>query len=132
MDERGKNYQEWIKKAENDLKAAAAIWNYYEKPPTDMVCYHCHQVVEKALKGYLLFREGTLPKIHDLVALLNHCLQKDISLEFLKQNIAILNQYYIETKYPLDEPIEYSKDEAKEALNKASFVFEAIKKKINL
>jgi HEPN domain-containing protein len=44
----------------------------------------------------------------------------------------ILNQHYIETKYPLDEPIEYSKEEAKEALNKASVVFDAIKKKIDL
>jgi HEPN domain-containing protein len=116
MDEKVKNYQEWIKKAENDLMAAQAIWNYYEKPPTDTICYHCHQVAEKALKGYLIFKEGTFLRIHDLVALLNLCLQKDQSLEFLKQNIAILNQYYIETKYPLDEPIEYSRDEAKEAL----------------
>ena len=33
MDEKGKNYQEWIKKAENDLMAAQAIWNYYDPPP---------------------------------------------------------------------------------------------------
>ena len=83
------------------------------------------------MKGYLIFREDTFHKIHDLVALLNLCLQKDKSLEFMKQNIAILNRYYIETKYPLDKPIEYSKDEAKEALNKASVVLEAIKKKFN-
>lgn len=42
----------------------------------------------------------------------------------------MLNKYYVEAKYPPDMPIDYPKKEAKEAINKARFVFGAIKKKI--
>ena len=52
---------DWLLKAENELKAAKAIYNYYEEPPTDMVCYHCHQTAEKALKGYLVYRQINFP-----------------------------------------------------------------------
>jgi len=60
MDKNSKNYQDWLKKAGNDLKAAEAIIEYYEEPPTDTVCYHCHQTAEKSLKGYLVFQEFIL------------------------------------------------------------------------
>lgn len=43
-----KNYQDWLLKAENDLRAAEGIFGYYEQPPTDTICYHCHQVAEKS------------------------------------------------------------------------------------
>ena len=130
MDKNSKNYQDWLLKAENDLKAAEGIYGYYEKPPTDTICYHCHQVAEKSLKSYLVFREIIFHKIHDLIALLNLCLTKGKTLDFLRGNLEVLNQYYIETKYPLDMPIDYSKEEAKEAINKARFILETIKDKI--
>ena len=47
MDKNSKNYHDWVIKAENDLKASIAIYEYYEDPPTDMICYHCHQTAEK-------------------------------------------------------------------------------------
>ena len=132
MDKDSKNYQDWFLKAENDLRAAEAILEYYEQPPTDTICYHCHQVAEKSLKGYLVFHELVFHKIHDLIALLNLCLAKDKSLDILRENLEILNQYYTETKYPPDMPIDYSKEEAREATDKAKSVFEMIKERIVL
>lgn len=132
MDKDSKNYQDWLLKAGNDLKAAEAILRYYEQPPTDTICYHCHQTAEKSLKGYLIFRNVIFHRIHDLIALLNLCLIKDKSLDNLRENLEILNQYYIEAKYPPDMPINYSKEEAEEAMNKAEFVFRTIKDKMNI
>ncbi len=109
------NYQDWIEKAVNELRAAVAILEYYEEPPTDTICYHCHQVVEKSLKAFLIRNSGELPHIHDLVGLLNRCLKIDSSLSKLKKTVFVLNQYFIEAKYPLDEPIVYSRDEAETA-----------------
>ena len=120
---------DWLLKAENELKAAKAIYNYYEEPPTDMVCYHCHQTAEKALKGYLVYRQINFPKIHDLVALLNLCAPNDKSLQLFKDDMKVLNQYYIEAKYPPDMPIVYSKEEAKEAINKATRVLKTVRTK---
>ena len=130
MDKNSRNYQDWLLKAENDLKAAEGILGYYEQPPTDTICYHCHQVAEKSLKSYLVFQEIIFHKIHDLIALLNLCLAKDKSLDTLRENLEVLNQYYIETKYPQDLPIDYPKEEAKEAVAKAKIVIKMIKDKI--
>jgi len=127
MGKNSKNSQDWLLKAENDLKSAKGIWGYYEKPPTDTICYHCHQTTEKALKGFLIYTKGEFTKIHDLIALLNLCLLKDKSLKILRDAVKTLNKYYIEAKYPLDMPIDYPKQEAEEAIEKAEFVLNAIK-----
>jgi HEPN domain-containing protein len=124
------HYYDWLSKAENDLKAAKAIYEYYEMPPTDTICYHCHQVAEKSLKAYLIFQETTFHKIHDLIALLNLCLAKDTTLDFLRDDLEILNQYYIETKYPPDMPIDFPKEEAGEAIKKAQIIAKTISDKI--
>lgn len=131
MDKNSKNYHNWLTKAENDLKASRAILEFYEHPPTDTICYHCHQVAEKSLKCYLVFQKITFHKIHDLIALLNLCLEKDKTLDLLREDLDILNQYYIETKYPPDMPIDFSKAEASDAINKAKVVFNTIKNKIS-
>lgn len=130
MDKNSKIYQDWLLKAENDLKAAEGIFGYYEQPPTDTICYHCHQVAEKSLKGYLVFQGIIFHKIHDLITLLNLSLTKDKTLDFLREYLDVLSQYYIETKYPLDTPIDYSKEEAKKAIDKARLIFRTIKGKI--
>lgn len=130
MDKNSMNYHDWLLKAENDLKAAEAILGYYEQPPTDTICYHCHQVAEKSLKGHLVFQKVIFHKIHDLIALLNLCLVKDKSLDTLREKLEILNQYYIEARYPPGMPIDYPKEEAKEAIKRAKFVIKTIRDKI--
>lgn len=97
--------RDWLWKAENDLKAAKAISHYYEDPPTDTICYHSHQVVEKCLKAVLLFFDADLVKVHDLIEILNLCIQHEPDLNAFRESLETLNQYYIEAKYPLDHPI---------------------------
>jgi len=58
-------------------------------------------------------------------------LAKDKTLDILREDIEILNQYYIETKYPPDMPIEYPKEEAREAVDKAKVIFNTIKDKMS-
>ena len=130
MNKNSKNYHDWVIKAGNDLKAAIAIYEYYEDPPTDMICYHFHQAAEKSLKGFLVFHKTKLHKIHDLIALLNICLTQDKTLEFLREDLETLNQYYIETKYPPDMPLDYPKEEAREAIDKAKIILDSIKDKL--
>ncbi|MCM8792840.1 MAG: HEPN domain-containing protein [Candidatus Omnitrophica bacterium] len=124
------HYEDWLLKAKHDLKAAQGIFRYYKNPPTDTVCYHCHQVGEKSLKAFLVYKRVSFPKIHDLVTLLNLCLLKDKALKNLKESVNILNGYYVEVKYPADMPIEYSKEEARQAIKYAELVFKRICKKL--
>lgn len=108
--------KEWILKAQNDLKSAEIL--YKENGPTDSLCFHCHQSVEKILKAFLVFKKNEFPKIHDLIRLLNLCKEIDENLKELEEEVSFLNRYYIETRYPSEVAV-YSKDECQKALKAA-------------
>lgn len=57
---------EWVKKAENDLTTATHTLTLGEKSPTDTVCFHVQQCVEKYLKAALVISEIPFPKTHDI------------------------------------------------------------------
>ncbi len=61
---------QWIKKAEHDLINAEYVLRMEANCPTDTVCYHCHQCVEKYLKALLIAHNTPFPRTHDLVLLL--------------------------------------------------------------
>lgn len=109
---------QWAAKAENDLRNAVIVV-HENSPPTDTVCFHCHQTAEKYLKAYLIHRRSPLKRVHDLRFLLNMCIDLDASFAKLTEAIEVLNSYYIETRYPMDMPICYPLKEAKKAVELA-------------
>jgi HEPN domain-containing protein len=62
--------REWVTKAENDLKNAAHTIKLEEQCPTDTVCFHAQQCVEKYLKAVLVQEGSDFPKTHDLEELI--------------------------------------------------------------
>jgi HEPN domain-containing protein len=124
------SYQDWFEKAKNDLRAAKAILGFYEEPPTDTVCYHCHQVAEKGLKAYINFKGEKHVWTHDLVVLLNECIKLDEDFESLRSMIEMLNKYYTETKYPVDVPILFPLEETKKNKDDAEKVLSFVQNKI--
>jgi HEPN domain-containing protein len=56
----------WVGKAENDLKNAAHTLKLGTDCPTDTVCFHAQQCVEKYIKALLVFRTIPFPKTHDI------------------------------------------------------------------
>jgi HEPN domain-containing protein len=62
--------REWIAKAENDLTNAVHTIKLAEDCPTDTVCFHAQQCVEKYLKALLVLHETDFPKTHDLAELI--------------------------------------------------------------
>lgn len=121
--------QEWALKAQSDLRAAEIL--YKEDGPTDSVCFHCHQAAEKMLKGFLVFKKGDFPKIHDLIQLLNLGKKIDRNLEAITNETSFLNRYYIETRYP-PEIMVYSKEECKKALKSAETLIQFVIDKISI
>jgi len=61
--------REWVAKADNDLTNAVHTLTLGVDCPTDTVCFHAQQCVEKYLKAYLTYRGTPFPKTHDIRAL---------------------------------------------------------------
>ncbi len=62
--------RDWVQKTENDLKNAIYTLKMEEDCPTDTVCFHAQQCVEKYLKAFLVLRRINFPKTHDIKELI--------------------------------------------------------------
>jgi HEPN domain-containing protein len=60
--------QEWLLKADHDLKNAVHTLTLGEDCPTDTVCFHAQQCVEKHIKALLVFQSIPFSKTHDIHA----------------------------------------------------------------
>ena len=49
---------EWIIFSDRDLKTARHIYDTMQPVPLEIVCYHCQQSAEKALKAFLIQRRN--------------------------------------------------------------------------
>ncbi|HEX9942876.1 MAG TPA: HEPN domain-containing protein [Thermoanaerobaculia bacterium] len=90
---------EWLAKAENDLTNAAHALKLGESCPTDTVCFHAQQCVEKYLKAILVLEGIDFPKTHDLetlMALVPAGMRPEISSE----EQARLTEYATGARYP--------------------------------
>lgn len=108
---------EWIRKGEEDLRAAAYLLKLGKECPTATIGFHAQQCVEKHLKALLVVRGIDFPKTHDiekLVVLLP--LDAIISLPVSDQRT--LSIYGTVTRYPGDyEPV--SVKDARKAVSMA-------------
>ena len=59
----------WIAKAEGDLMSASCIIKLKKNCPTDTVCFHAQQCIEKYIKALLILRGTNFPKTHDIAHL---------------------------------------------------------------
>ncbi len=93
--------QQWVEKAEHDLRTAEHTLTLKEDCPFDTVCFHCQQCVEKYLKALLIAHAIEPPKIHDLGSLWK--LIPSGALPGLEVGeIVPLNRYTVEARYPGD------------------------------
>lgn len=131
MKESRKEAERWWNQAQNDLGYAelGLSGGYYAQ-----ACFQCHQVAEKALKAvhYAQFDKRFVAG-HSLVSL-----SRDLDFpESLKNNLPILDQYYIPTRYPNGLPDSapyevYTAEQAQHAVQVAREVLEAARKRIDL
>jgi HEPN domain-containing protein len=109
--------REWLAKADNDLKTAAHTLTLGRGTPTDTVCFHAQQCVEKHLKALLVLRAVPFPKTHDIGALLA-LLPARIRPKLDKSTRDRLTAYATVMRYPGAGP-DISLMEARKAVNVA-------------
>src|SRR3989338_8730839 len=106
--------QHWFEFAENDLRDAEIL---FKNKSYQGCIWHCHQAIEKHLKGTIASQERPIRKTHDLPALL-----KDSGLKLPKSILNFaeeLNAYYQPARYPdtaLDSPLAYKRTSANKFL----------------
>jgi len=106
--------KEWLEKADEDFRFAEANLRegseFYAQ-----ICFHFQQAAEKYLKAFIIGKGLAFEKVHDLVHLLKTCSSFEPTFGELKEDGILLNAAYIETRYPVHWPTNYSKKTAQEA-----------------
>jgi len=97
--------REWVGKAENDLRTATHTLKLHPGCPTDTVCFHAQQCVEKYVKALLVLRSIPFPKTHDL-SVLTRTLPESWQPDLTPEQVRRLTDYATITRYPGDyEPV---------------------------
>ena len=118
----------WIIKAENDIMAARFLAKTMHPIPTEIVCFHCQQAVEKYLKAFLAYNDQEPPKTHDLMELIKFCNTFDGGFLILSPKCEYLVPFAARTRYP--GSIDPDEEDMKIALAYAEDIIELIKRKI--
>jgi HEPN domain-containing protein len=122
--------REWLQKAEEDFEFA--LVNLQERKPFyAQICFHFHQAAEKYLKAYIIAHELEFPRIHDLSMLSKICLSKDPTFKHLREACEYLNAFYVETRYPVHWPTNFSYEEAKKSLQYAERIRSFLKARLS-
>jgi len=103
----------WIAKADEDLTAAERLIALDDSLAA-VVCFHAQQAVEKLLKALLVFAGVPFARTHDVIRLAQ-LLPGDLAPPVPVADLAPLNRYAVEARYPIgEEPI--SGEEARAAI----------------
>jgi HEPN domain-containing protein len=95
--------------AKDDLESAQTLFEHTYPKKLAIICYHCQQCAEKAMKSYLHCKEVDPPKSHDLNLLCALCTEQDPSFSTIAPLCTKLTVYGSASRYPsereLDETI---------------------------
>ena len=96
-------YLEWMKYAGADFTAAVHLTNHHPVQ-LGIVCYHCQQAGEKALKAILAYNDEQIPRTHNLYELLKSCTNyfPEMIVDLAEQADRLTN-FAVITRYPNDE-----------------------------
>ncbi len=116
-----KVYTDWMIFAENDLKAAALLRK--NKDTLLLSAFHSHQAIEKTLKAFMLSQKGYAPDGHNIIFLCKTAAKVNpLFFDWVDECVA-LNNYYIQTRYPPDFPLDIDKQTAKKLTTMAQKLY---------
>ena len=92
----------WLEVAKTDLGVAKHLNQLYNPKPLEIICYHCQQAAEKAVKAIIIANgvQGGLPKKHNLSFLLEQVKNMVPIPEKYYDYADVLTPYGISARYP--------------------------------
>ncbi|AEM72916.1 HEPN domain-containing protein [Caldicellulosiruptor acetigenus] len=125
-----KKFTDWIQMGKKDFRAAQIL--YEHEGDRGLVCFHCQQAVEKYLKAFLLAKTGIVHEGHNLLKLLKKALEFEPSLSEFAKDVSFVNMFYIEVRYPPDEPMYVSVEDTEECLQITQKIMRKIEEALNM
>lgn len=123
--------EEWLENADNDMLFAETNLKsgseFYAQ-----VCFHFQQAAEKYLKAYIVGKGLPFHKVHDLVHLLKTCSTFEPAFAVLKEDCILLNTAYIETRYPVSWPTNYTRETAEQSHTAAVNIARMVRNQLGL
>ena len=119
--------EEWLKYADNDLEVVRILENH-RPMQLEIICYHCQQAAEKALKAYLLFKDREPPKTHSLENLVDLCIEIDNGFDVIVTDCEYLNPFSVQPRYPFG--FELTEDDAIISIRKCENIIDFIQSKV--
>ncbi len=113
--------REWMRLSANDLRFSRSVFESMSPRPLAMICYHCQQAAEKALKGFLPGQHAKPPKNADAESLCGLCMEHDTSFVSLLDPYRKLKGYDLSICYPGGAEVDES--DAVLALREAGIVY---------
>lgn len=110
-------YKEWYVSSKKSFRGAEILFASEDADVYEIIAFHCQQTVEKYLKGTILQHKTELINSHSLVYLYDRANESGQILRINRRDCAYLNQFYIETRYPADTPMQLREDEVTKCLD---------------
>ena len=117
-------YFDWLEFAAADLLAAKVLSE--NTGCSALAAFHCQQAIEKALKGYTLFKTGRLVDGHNLPWLCRNAARCDSAFEDWLDESAAMARLYIETRYPSDRQQTFTAERLRAILKMAEDMYNFI------
>ena len=123
--------REWLTKADEDFDFAR-INHEEQRTFYAQICFHFQQSAEKYLKTYIIAHQLTFRKVHDLPMLLNIIAEKDKAFEQVRDDCEFLATFYVETRYPVSWPTQFSQEETEKCYDSAKKIKFFVREKLQL
>jgi HEPN domain-containing protein len=100
----------------------SSLFNDLHPKQLEIACYLSQQCAEKAMKGYLFYRDTEPPRTHNLVELCQMCMKHDSTFSEILDACADLTPYGVAVRYPNELAVDDAI--AKSAIGKAQSIYD--------
>ena len=125
-DTRRELLRSWLTKAASDLRSARVLGSA-DDAPLDTAIYHCQKTAEKAVKAFLVSKEISPEKTHDIRKLTLEAAVHEPRFNEVMDMAVSLTPYAWEFRYPDDLAETYpTREEFDEALQHAQAIYDFV------
>lgn len=127
--DKGSIVKSWFEFARDDLTAAKYLLGLHPLR-LEIICYHCQQSAEKALKGFLVHKDIDSPRTHDLRLLRRMCGQAEKGFDDIEEACIRLTAYGVQPRYPMG--LELTESDMRQAIDDAEHIMAFISQRLDI